>query len=202
MSWLYFIRHDGNEEALAHLQKELTKVDWYILDDLSTFDLELENLVSERTAKEMTKIILNHVQPHRKFDGKLSMIDFGFRSKDSNDKRIVRVFKKLGIGMISDHVEEEDLPTDEEYESGSGDEGESSGTEYEYDISEDSSSEEEAASSSKGGKRDEREDKKRKDEKRKKEDDKPIKMPSAKGPSKEMLERIKADAKAKKDRRH
>ncbi len=197
-SWLYFIRHDGNEEALAHLQKELTKVDWYILDDLSTFDLELENLVSERTAKEMTKIVLNHVQPHRKFDGKLKMVDFGFRSKDSNDKRIVRVFKKLGIGMISDFVEEEDLPTDEEYESGSsGDESGSSGTEYEYDISDDSSEEE--ASSSKDGKRDE---KRKKDEKRRKEEEKPIKMPSAKGPSKEMLERIKADAKAKKDRRH
>ncbi len=201
-SWLYFIKYEGNEEALAHLQKQLNQVDWYVLDDLSTFDLELENLVSERTAKEMTKVILNHVQPHRKFDGKLKVVDLGFRSKDSNDKRIVRVFKKLGIGMIADYADEEDLPTDDEYETeSSGDEtGESSGTEYEYDISDDETSEEEPeekpkSKESKGkGKGDEKE--------RDKGKGKEVLPPAPKGPTREMIERIKAEAKAKKDRRH
>lgn len=198
-SWLYFIKYEGNEEALAHLQKQLETVDWYVLDDLSTFDIELENMVSERTAKEMTKVILNHVQPHRKFDGRLKVVDFGFRPKDSNDKRIVRVFKKLGIGMISDYVDEEDLPTDDEYETeSSGDEetGESSGTEYEYDISDDETSEEEEAAPVRKGK----EEKKGKEREKKGKEVAP--PPAPKGPSREMIERIKAEAKAKKDRRH
>src|SRR5688572_5638785 len=76
-SWYYFIRYQGNEEALQHLQKQLEKIDWYLLDDtdVCTFDLELDYLVCEKTAKEMTKVDLNHFSFHRKFDGKLQMVD-------------------------------------------------------------------------------------------------------------------------------
>ena len=59
-SWMYFIRVEGNEENLKHLQDQLEQVDWYILDEMSTFDLDLEHYVSAQTAKEMTKIELNH----------------------------------------------------------------------------------------------------------------------------------------------
>jgi len=34
-SWYYFIRLNGNEESLKHLNKQLEQVDWVILDDLS-----------------------------------------------------------------------------------------------------------------------------------------------------------------------
>ena len=139
-SWLYFIKYTGNEDALKHLHDQLETVDWYILDDLSTFDLDLDNLVSEQTASEMITLNLNHVSNHRKFDGKMEKIDLGLKESYSNDKKIVRVFKKLGIGHIDEYVEDEDvfihdMGSDEEDE-----DGDSSGTEYEYDISDDSSS--------------------------------------------------------------
>ena len=70
-SWYYFIRLAGNGPALRHLQEQLEQVEWYIQDDLSTFDLDLEHLVTARTAKQMTKLELNSHSFHRKFDGKL-----------------------------------------------------------------------------------------------------------------------------------
>ena len=74
-SWYNCIRVEGNEAALEHLQTQLEKVDWYIIDDLSTFDLDLDHKISARTAKELTKIELNAVAFHRKFDGKLRKIN-------------------------------------------------------------------------------------------------------------------------------
>jgi len=108
-SWYYFIRYEGNEDALKHLNKQLEKVEFLILDDLSTFDLEMNYLVSERTAKEMSKIEVNSVMFHRKFDGKLQTIDFGFKKKDSNRKRIVKCFKVLGLGLIENFIDKEDI---------------------------------------------------------------------------------------------
>ena len=83
-SWYYFIKYNGNEEALNDLQKQLEKIDFYILGDLSTFDLELEHLVSETTAKEMINIDLNHYSFHRKFDGKMQKVDLGLKKKYNN----------------------------------------------------------------------------------------------------------------------
>jgi hypothetical protein len=152
-SWLYFIKYTGNEEALAHLQEQLEKVDWYILDDLSTFDLDLDHLVSEKTASEMITLNLNHVSNHRKFDGKMQKIDLGVKEKYSNDKNIVRVFKKIGIGHLDEYIEDEDVFV-HEVDSDDEDDYDSSGTEYEYDISDSSSSsdEEEEVRGKKGGK--------------------------------------------------
>lgn len=117
-SWLNFIRVAGNEEALAHLQKQLEEVDWYIVDDLSTFDLDLVHKVSAKTAKEMTKLELNSQMFHRKFDGKLKMINFRFekikKKKKStpesiNEAKICRVFDILGYGQIEEYISDEDL---------------------------------------------------------------------------------------------
>jgi len=108
-SWLYFIKYQGNEEALSHLGKQLEKIDWYIVDDLSTFDLETNFLVSERTAKEMTKIDLNHYSFHRKFDGTLQKIDLGIKDHYSNEKRMSKVFDILGYGHIEDFIDQEDI---------------------------------------------------------------------------------------------
>lgn len=107
-SWIYFIRLEGNEENLLHLKKQLDQVDWVIIDDLSTFDLDLEHTVSELTAKEMTKVELN-VYFHRKFDGTLQKINFGFKHKDSNKRKIKRVFDKLGYGQIDEFIDKEDI---------------------------------------------------------------------------------------------
>ena len=114
-SWYYLIRVSGNEDALKFLQDQLEKVEWYILDDLSTFDLDLEHLISAQTAKEMTKIELNAYSFHRKFDGKLSNINFKFKKKDlkSDERMMGKVFDLLGYGQIEDYIDDEDLDSED-----------------------------------------------------------------------------------------
>jgi hypothetical protein len=108
-SWYYSIRYDGNEDNLKHLKDQLETVDWYILDELSTFDLDLDHLISEKTAKELTKLELNHHSFHRKFDGVLDKIDLKFKKKDRNEKKILRTFELLGYGKIEDFIDKEDI---------------------------------------------------------------------------------------------
>ena len=108
-SWYYCIRYNGNENNLKYLNEQLESVDWYILDDLSTFDLDLEHLISEKTAKELTKLELNHHSFHRKFDGVLDKVDLKLRKKDKNEKKMVKVFEILGYGQIEDYIDNEDL---------------------------------------------------------------------------------------------
>jgi len=95
-SWYYCIKYDGNEKNLEYLHKQLESIDWYILDDLSTFDLDLDHFISEKTAKELTKLELNHYFHHRKFDGVLDKIELNLRNKDENEKKMVKVFDILG----------------------------------------------------------------------------------------------------------
>lgn len=127
-SWYYFIRYQGNEEALLHLEKQLDSVEWYIIDDLSTFDLERQYLVSEKTAKEMTKVDLNAHSFHRKFDGTLKMIDLGFKDRQSNERKMTKAFDKLGYGQIEEYISDEDIDP-EDLQSHSESEEESSESE-------------------------------------------------------------------------
>jgi hypothetical protein len=113
-SWLYFIKYQGNEEALSHLEKQLNSVDFYVIDDMSTFDLETSYLVSEQTAKEMSKIDLNHYSFHRKFDGVLQKIDLKLRDSYNNKKKIKQVFKTLGFGRIEDYIDLEDIDPEDQ----------------------------------------------------------------------------------------
>jgi hypothetical protein len=112
-SWYYFIRYQGNEKALEYLQKQLEKIDMYILDDFSTFDLDLDHFFSEQTAKEMTMLEVNSYSFHRKFDGKMEMISLGLKKRDDNDDMLEKLFDKLGLGQIEDYVEDEDVDTDD-----------------------------------------------------------------------------------------
>lgn len=113
-SWYYFIKYNGNEETLKHLQKQLESVEWYLSDEddevngLSTFDLELEYLVSEQTAKEMTKVDLNSCYRHRKFDGTLQRIELGFKKRHSDEKKMTKAFDILSYGQIEDYIDQED----------------------------------------------------------------------------------------------
>jgi hypothetical protein len=108
-SWYYSIRYNGNEENLKYLNEQLETIDWYILDDFSTFDLDLEHLISEETAKQLTKLELNHYSFHRKFDGVLDKIDLKLKKNHRNEKKISRVFDILGYGKIEDFVDKEDI---------------------------------------------------------------------------------------------
>jgi hypothetical protein len=108
-SWYYCIKYEGNEKNLKHLRDQLETVDWYILDDLSTYDLDLDHFISEQTAKELTKLELNHHSFHRKFDGILDKVDLNLRKKDKNERKMVKVFEILGYGQIEDYIDKEDL---------------------------------------------------------------------------------------------
>ena len=147
-SWYYFIRREGNEEALKHLQEQLEKINWYILDDLSTFDLDLDHYVSAATAKEMTKLELNSYAFHRKFDGKLQTINFNFKKKDSkdnersNERMMCKVFDLLGYGQIEDYISDEDLDEEDltDNETSDSKSNEESGEESEEESDSDSNS--------------------------------------------------------------
>lgn len=138
-SWYYFIRYDGNEENLKDLQQQLEKIEWVIIEDLSTFDLELENLVSSQTAKEMSKVDLNHTSFHRKFDGILQKIDFKFKKKYDNEDKITKIFNILGYGQIENFIDDEDLDEEDLVSLSSDDDNEDNND----DTEDDSSSEEE-----------------------------------------------------------
>lgn len=107
--WYYFIKVDGNEDNLNHLHKQLEKIDWELMDDLSTFELDMDYFVSAQTAKEMSKVTLNYYSDHRKFDGKLKKIDFDFKKKDGNETKICKVFDTLGCGKIEEYISDEDI---------------------------------------------------------------------------------------------
>lgn len=113
-SWYNFIRVNGNEDAINHLQSQLEKVDFYIIgDDLSTFDLETERPVSYTTAREMCLLDLNPYMPHRLFNGKLQKIDFGFSRRDKNEDMIEKIHEILGYGDIDKFIDDEETFEDE-----------------------------------------------------------------------------------------
>jgi hypothetical protein len=124
-SWYYCIRYNGNKENLEYLQKQLESVEWYILDDLSTFDLDLDHFITEQTAKELTKLELNHYFFHRKFDGVLKKIELNLRKKDKNEKKMVKIFDILGYGQIENYIDNEDLDEEDLDDNNSSSEDES-----------------------------------------------------------------------------
>ena len=109
-SWYYFIKYDGNEEPLNFLNEQLNSIEEMILcDGCSTFDLDIENLVSEQKALEMIKIEVNSVSYHRKFNGVLEKIDFRLNNDDSNTRKIKKMNKVLGNGKIENFIDKEDI---------------------------------------------------------------------------------------------
>jgi hypothetical protein len=137
-SWFYFIKYEGNEKNLSYLQSQLETVDWYIIDDISTFDLDLTHLVSASTAKEMTKLELNSYQWHRKFDGTLDKVNLNFKRNDKNKIKIRKAFDHLGLGQIEDYISDEDIDNEDLR----SDNDSSSSSEEELYASSDSSGEE------------------------------------------------------------
>lgn len=121
-SWYYFINYDKNKEELEYLKEQIDTVDFYLIDDLSTFDIDLEHLVDSTTAKQMSKIEVNSVMFHRKYDGKLQKINFKFKRNDDDEDRMYKCYEILGKGGIEDYVSDEDIdPEDKISEDESGD---------------------------------------------------------------------------------
>lgn len=105
-TWYNFIKVEGNEKTLKYLEKQFNLIDSYIVDELSHFDLDIENTVSKETAYEMSKLSVNSVMPHKVYNGKLEYINFGFKTKDSNEDMIVKRHEKLAYGSINEFIEE------------------------------------------------------------------------------------------------
>ena len=117
-SWYYFIKYAGNEKALNYLQKQLEKIDMYILDEWSTFDLDLDHFFTKRTTEEMLKLEVN-TQFHRRFDGKLDLINLDLRKRDDNEDKLEKANDKLGFGRIEDYINDEYIDPDDLSESDS-----------------------------------------------------------------------------------
>jgi hypothetical protein len=112
-SWLYFVKYTGNEAALEKLSDDINRIETPVMmDGTNLFDIDLTHLVSKQTATEMVMCELNSETYHRRFDGKMQLIDFGFSTKKRyRDERIVeKIDKVLGGGRIGDFVEGEYIP--------------------------------------------------------------------------------------------
>lgn len=120
-SWYSFIRVDGNEDNLYHLKKQLGSVEWVLLPSLSSFQLHMDYLVSEETARQMSKLKMNFI-PHRRFDGYLRKINFGFNNNtDGNVTKIGKIHDTLKFGRIATFIgngdgdnDDSDYDSDEE----------------------------------------------------------------------------------------
>lgn len=140
-TWMYFLKYDGNEAAIAHLSQQLESVNFTLLEGCGTFDIDVEHFVSATTAKEVTKLELNSHSWHRKFDGKLAMIDLELdkvekkakrKNKDDeqcNDKKMEKIYDILGYGGIDKFIDEEDIDAEDRAEASDTDDGSESDAE-------------------------------------------------------------------------
>lgn len=130
-TWYYFIRYDTNVEALEYLYKQLDSIDWIYLESYSSFSLDLKNLISPQTAKELTKISINDGSRHRKFDGNLEFINFEFRKKDHNIVKLIKICELIGNGNIDNFIDKEDFDPEDFQEECEEEEEESNNEETE-----------------------------------------------------------------------
>lgn len=129
-SWYYFLQYDGNKDNLRHLERQLNSVEWKLLPGLCTFQLDVDFLVSEGTARQMSKLKMNFI-PHQKLNGKLKKIYFDIDNNvDGNVTKMGKIYDTLKFGRIAkffsytgdggdfdDEDDEEDDITHTDYES-------------------------------------------------------------------------------------
>jgi hypothetical protein len=106
-SWYYFLKYNDNEKELKYLYDQLEKIEMYLIEDMSTFDLDLDHLFSEQTAKEMIKLEVNSVSFHRMFTGKLQFINLELKKRDDNEDMLMKCYEILGMGQIEDYADGE-----------------------------------------------------------------------------------------------
>ena len=112
--FMTFIKYEGNEEALFHLNKQLDGIKHYhMYDDMSVFSMDLRNRVSSETATEICRVKINNYLANRKFNGKLDKLDL-YLETDGNKRRIIKVFEKLGVGAIEQYATDLECNSDEE----------------------------------------------------------------------------------------
>jgi len=135
-AWQYFLRWEGNEEEIQYLHKTIQSIDWIPIEECSIFYSNIDDLVSEQTAKEMSRLDFGSKWRNRKFDGKLEHINFGFKKRDRTIEKMNKIFDHIGYGQIEDYI------GDEDYSGDSDDRSDDSDDQDEDDDSSDSSEEE------------------------------------------------------------
>lgn len=109
-TYYYFLKYNGNEKAIKHLEDTLKPTeDSEIYDDVHVFDIDTEHLVCEQTAFEMCRVELNNSESyHRKFDGELAFINFDIEENDDDTAILCKIHNILSFGNISDFIDDED----------------------------------------------------------------------------------------------
>jgi len=110
-SWYYFVKHEGNQDALDGLKSQLETVEQTtVFDDMSTFDVDTEHLVSEQTVDDMILIEVNSVMYHRKFAGVMKPINLKLKNGEKDIKKLSKIDAKLGNGLIERYLSGEFVP--------------------------------------------------------------------------------------------
>jgi hypothetical protein len=106
-TWYTFIRKEGNAEPLESLKRIIDGIRWDDApDDVSVFSLDTKG-VSEKTAKEMCMIDLDHYFFHSKFDGKMKRVPVEDHS--SSRRTAISLHDQVGGNNIADFLSDEDL---------------------------------------------------------------------------------------------
>ena len=114
-SWYYFIKYNGNEEMLKKIKDQLDMIEnCSMMDGINIFDIDIENLVSEQTARELCMVELNSVTYHRKFNGKLKEIDFKLKDRYDDIKKMQKIYDVIGNGDIDEFIDEEEIPVSQD----------------------------------------------------------------------------------------
>jgi len=130
-SWYYFIKYQGNETALRNIKVQFDKIqNCSMIDGVNIFDLDIDNLVSEQTARELCMVELNSVTYHRKFNGTLKEVDFKLKDKYDDDRKMEKIYDLIGNGDIDEFIDDEEIPPCHEI---GEDEAEISSNEYNSD---------------------------------------------------------------------
>ena len=142
-SWYYFVKYEGNQDALEGLKSQLETVEQTtVFDDMSTFDVDTEHLVSEQTVDDMILIEVNSVMYHRKFTGVMKPINLKLKNGEKDTKKLSKIDAKLGNGLIERYLSGEFVPeqhklTDSEVYSSDDNETLDSDSGYESDSDSD-----------------------------------------------------------------
>ena len=100
-SYYCFLQYEGNENELKKLMCAMDNVCFENLGDVSSYSLDIENLVSEQTAKEIQKLDVTNYMSAQIMNGTFKLPfdvdDIRDNSNDDNIWKFDEYFYKSGI---------------------------------------------------------------------------------------------------------
>lgn len=87
--YIYYLQYDGNEEQLMALKEIIDESDCAkMYGDYSEFDLDIDNLVSQRTVDEQLKIRFDGYSPFDVCNGNFEFYEEDFYNLDEHEKAL------------------------------------------------------------------------------------------------------------------